>query len=113
MDMLISILICIGLAASAGLRVFLPMLILSVFARLEWIELAAKFDWLDSNPALIMLAVATIIEMISLYIPMVDQFLKTIATPLAAAYGVFLHISMIGEMCHLFLSVVVVFIYSQ
>src|SRR5699024_3209885 len=109
MDMLISILICIGLAASAGLRVFLPMLILSVFAKLEWIELAAKFDWLDSNPALIMLSVATIIEMISLYIPIVDQFLKTIATPLAAASGVLLTIAMIGDMDPLFSCSFVVF----
>lgn len=102
MDILIPILIGIGLAASAGLRVFLPMLILSVFAKLEWIELASKFDWLDSTTALIMLLVATIIEMVSLYIPVVDQFLKTIATPLSAASGILLMIAVIGDMDPLF-----------
>ena len=41
-----------GLAASAGLRAFLPLLVVGLAGRLEVIGLGERFVWLSSTPAL-------------------------------------------------------------
>ncbi len=84
-----AILLGLGLAASSGLRAFLPLLMLSLAA--HWnvfgIELSGPFQWLSSPLALGALSVATIIEVAGDKIPVVDHFLDVIGTairPMAA-----------------------------
>lgn len=84
-----AILLGLGLAASSGLRAFLPLLLLSVAAHWNFfhIELVPAFAWLGSPLALSALGVATAIEIAGDKIPIVDHFLDTIGTairPLAA-----------------------------
>jgi hypothetical protein len=85
---LLSIAIGIGLAAATGMRVFVPLLVLGVTARMEWLPLSAGFQWLSSWPAIIAFAVAAVFEVGAYYIPVVDNFLDLIAGPLAVLAGV-------------------------
>lgn len=77
-----------GLAASAGLRAFLPLLVVGLAGRAELIPLGERFDWLASTPALTVLAVAVVLEVLADKIPIVDHALDATATftrPVAGA----------------------------
>ncbi len=83
----------LGLAASTGLNTWLPLLLLSAAARLHLggVQLNGSFAWLESNVALAVLLIATLIEVIADKVPAVDHMLHSIATfvrPLAAAMAV-------------------------
>ncbi len=84
---LLSIALGIGLAAAAGLRIFLPFMIVGVAAATGHLTLSPSFEWLASTPALVMLAVATALEVLAYYVPGVDNLLDTIATPAAVIAG--------------------------
>lgn len=90
MEILFSVLLGIGLSAAAGFRVFVPLLIVSLASRLDHLELTAGFSWLASTPALIVFAVATVVEILAYYVPWVDNALDAIATPSATLAGVVL-----------------------
>lgn len=79
----------IGLAASAGFRVFLPLFALSIGAHFgqDLLQLNETWEWVGSWPAMIALGVATVVEIAAYYIPVVDNLLDTIAIPLAAVAG--------------------------
>jgi hypothetical protein len=77
----------ISLAAAVGFRVFVPLLVLGVAARLGYTDLAPGFDWLASGTGIAMLAVAAVVEIGAYYIPGVDNLLDTIAAPLAVVAG--------------------------
>ncbi len=87
---LISILLGITLSAACGFRVFVPLFMVSLFSVLGHWSLPAGLSWLDSEQSLIMLAVASAIEVIAYYVPWLDNLLDTIATPMAAAVGTFI-----------------------
>lgn len=97
---LMSFFLGIGLAASAGFRVFLPLFALSLGAHFgqDLINLNDSWQWIGSWPAIITLGIATLIEIISYYIPVVDNFLDTIAIPLAAIAGTLLMASTLLDM---------------
>lgn len=79
----------IGLAASAGFRVFLPLFVLSIGAHFgqDLLQLNETWQWVGSWPAIITLGIATLIEILAYYIPLIDNLLDTIAIPLAAVAG--------------------------
>lgn len=83
----LSIFLGIGLAASAGFRVFLPLFVLSLAAHFNVVPLNDSWLWIGGFPALITLGIAMIAEIFAYYIPFVDNLLDTIATPLAAIAG--------------------------
>lgn len=87
-DTLVSLAVGLGLAAACGFRVFVPLLVASVAARLGYQPLAGGFEWLASLPALIALASATVLEVGAYYIPWLDHALDAIATPAAVVAGV-------------------------
>ncbi|HNR21666.1 MAG TPA: DUF4126 domain-containing protein [Steroidobacteraceae bacterium] len=84
---LLSVALGIGLAAAVGLRVFLPLLITAVAGATGHVDLAPSFEWLATTPALVMLGVATVLELFAYYIPGVDNLLDVIATPTAVVAG--------------------------
>ena len=86
-ETLLSIFLGIGLAASVGFRIFVPLLVLSLASFLGFWELNESWQWIGSTTALITLAVATVAEIFAYYIPVVDNLLDTIAVPLAAIAG--------------------------
>ena len=78
----------VGLAASAGLRAFLPLLVVGGAARAELLPLAERFAWMASTPALTVFAVAVLVEIVGDKAPAVDHALDavgTIARPVAGA----------------------------
>lgn len=85
----VSVLLGIGLAAACGLRVFLPLFIASVFSHFHvaGITLNEGFAWMGEWPAIIALGVATVVEMLAYYIPLLDHALDALAVPLSAVAG--------------------------
>jgi hypothetical protein len=67
-----------SLAATCGLRAFLPLLIIGIGAKAGLITLTQSFDWMQSWPALICFGSATVIEIVGDKFPAVDHFLDTI-----------------------------------
>ena len=98
MEWLISIFLGIGLAAAVGFRIFLPFLIISLAHRYGVMELSSGFEWIGSNPALIIFITATLLEIMSYYIPWFDNLLDTITTPLAMICGSLVMASALVEM---------------
>jgi hypothetical protein len=86
----------IALAASAGLRAWLPLLLAGGLARLGVLDLGSSFRFLASNRALVLFGVATAVELIGDKIPAVDHALDLIGTPLRPAVGALLAASVIG-----------------
>jgi len=95
---LFSIALGIGLAAATGFRVFVPLLVAGLAARLGYIPLIDSFAWLQSTPALIALGTAAALETLAFYIPGVDHLLDVVAGPLAIAAGVLTSASVMVDM---------------
>lgn len=84
---IIPVMLGIGLSASCGLRVFLPLFSLSVIGLTGGIQLASGFEWLSSWPALIVFGSASMVEVITYYIPWLDNMLDTVSIPSSVAAG--------------------------
>lgn len=81
------LMMAVGLAASAGLRAFLPLLVVGAAARLELVPLGERFGWLASTPALTVLAVAVAVELLADKIPLLDHVLDMFAVVARPAAG--------------------------
>ncbi len=79
----------LGLAASSGLKTFVPLLVMAVAARfhLFGFQLSGAFAWLGSTGALVALSLATIIELAADKIPVVDHVLSLAGTFVRPAAG--------------------------
>ncbi|MCG6922202.1 MAG: DUF4126 domain-containing protein [Acidobacteria bacterium] len=88
--------LAIALAASAGLRAWLPLLLAGGLARLGLLDLGPTFGFLASNKALVLFGVATVIELAGDKVPAVDHALDVIGTPLRPAAGALLAASVLG-----------------
>jgi hypothetical protein len=97
MESLLAVIIGIGLAASCGFRVFVPLLMVSVAARSGHLELAEGFAWMGTWPALVAFAVATVIEIAAYYVPWLDHLLDTITSPAAVVAGTVLFASCVAD----------------
>lgn len=87
MDTVYALLIGIGLAAASGFRVFLPLLGLALAGRFGGVAVGEDFSWLLATPALLALATATVLEIAGYYLPVVDNFLDALTTPMAIGAG--------------------------
>jgi hypothetical protein len=87
LDLALSIALGVGLAAAVGFRVFLPMLVMSIAAYTGHLTLSSGLEWLGTAPALLMLSVAALLEVLAYYIPGVDNLLDVIAAPAALIAG--------------------------
>lgn len=86
----------IGLAASSGFRVFVPLLVANLADRFGLHMFSGGFEWMGSTTALVIFASATLLEVAGYYIPFVDNALDTIAAPLAVGSGTLLASSYLG-----------------
>ena len=98
--------LAIALAASAGLRAWLPLLLAGGLARLGVLDLGASFQFLASDRALVLFGVATAIEIVGDKIPAVDHALDVIGTPLRLGAGALLAASVLGTVTDPLTSVV-------
>lgn len=97
MEVLLSICLGIGLSAAAGFRIFLPLLALSISSYFGWFELPDSWSWLGDWQALMLLGLATILELLAYYIPWFDNVLDSIAVPLASVAGTILFFVTLGD----------------
>lgn len=98
MDLMFSLLLGIGLSAASGLRVFVPLLGMSLAALTGHLSLTPGFEWLASEAAVITLIIATVLEIGTYYVPWLDNLMDVIATPAAVAAGTVMTASITGEM---------------
>ncbi len=87
LDTLISLMLGISLSAATGFRVFVPLLVMSAAAVLGHVDLPSDFDWIETDQALVLFAVASLLEIIGYYIPWFDHTLDIISTPAAIIAG--------------------------
>lgn len=97
-ETIISICLGIGLSASVGFRVFLPLFALSLAAYFDVWQLNDSWQWIGSTTALITLGVATVVEIFAYFIPYIDNLLDTISVPLAALAGTAVMLSTVSDL---------------
>lgn len=97
-ETIISIFLGIGLAASTGFRVFLPLFALSLAAYFDVWTLNENWSWIGSLAAVITLGVATLAEIFAYFIPWVDNALDSLAIPLAAIAGTAVMVSTVANL---------------
>ena len=95
-EFLTTLALAIALAASAGLRAWLPLLLAGGLARLGVLDVGPSFQFLASTKALVLFGVATAIELVGDKIPALDHALDVIGTPLRPAAGALLAASVLG-----------------
>ncbi|MDX2168012.1 MAG: DUF4126 domain-containing protein [Deltaproteobacteria bacterium] len=95
---LVSVALGLGLAAAAGFRVFVPLLVLGGAARAGYVGLADGFEWLATTPALVALGTATLVEVAAYHVPYVDHLLDVLATPSAVLAGVIASAAVLTDM---------------
>jgi len=98
LDTLIALMLAISLSAAAGFRVFVPLLALSAAAVIGHIDLPSNFDWIETQPALILFAAACLLEIGGYYIPWIDHTLDLVSTPAAIIAGTVMTASLAPEM---------------
>ena len=97
-ETIISICLGIGLSASVGFRVFLPLFALSLASYFNVWQLNESWQWIGSTAALIALGVATIVEIFAYFIPYIDNLLDSITVPLAAVAGTAIMLSTVADL---------------
>lgn len=92
--------LCMGvsLSAACGFRVFVPLLVVSIAVRYTGLGVNEHFAWVGSDTALLCLSVATVVELIAYYIPLIDHALDAINTPLSLLAGAVITCGLLPEM---------------
>ena len=97
MDILLALCLGIALSAACGFRVFIPPFAMSLAAVHGNFELSPQFAWLGTYPATIALGVATVVEVLAYYIPVIDNLLDAIEIPTAVVVGIILTAAIVGD----------------
>jgi hypothetical protein len=97
-ETILSIFLGIGLAASVGFRVFLPLFALSLASYFGVWDLNENWQWIGSLVAVLTLGVATLLEIFAYFIPWFDNLLDSIAVPLAAIAGTAVMVSTVADL---------------
>jgi hypothetical protein len=81
-----------ALAATVGLRTFLPLFAAGLLARFGYVDLGDSFEWMAKTPALIVFGSAVVFEVLADKVPgldhalhVVESFVKPVAGTLIAA----------------------------
>ena len=97
-ETILSILLGLGLAASVGFRVFVPLFVLSLSAHFNIIPLHENWIWIGSTTAMMTFGIATLIEIVAYLIPWVDHLLDLITIPLATIAGTLVMLATISNL---------------
>jgi hypothetical protein len=89
--------LAVALAACAGIRAWLPLLLAGVMARAELLKLGDSFAFIGSNKALVLFGAATLLEVLGDKIPAVDHTLDALGTVLRPAAGSLLAASVMWQ----------------
>jgi hypothetical protein len=97
-ESLLGIGVGLALAAAAGFRVFVPLVVLSLAAKAGWIELSPSFAWLSTTSASVALVTAMLLEIAAYYVPFFDNMLDTLAAPVAVLAGIVASASVLTDL---------------
>lgn len=97
-QLLLPVSLGVGLAAAAGFRVFLPLLVMGLAVKAGYVPVSENFQWVATTPALLMLAVAAITEIVAYYVPVLDNLLDGIAAPTAIGAGIAMSYAVLGDL---------------
>lgn len=87
----------IALAATAGLRLFMPFLFVGAMARYAHTPTPAMLDWAATDTGFLLLLIATLLEVLADKIPLVDHALDTAATFLKPVAGLLLPAALLHD----------------
>ncbi|GJQ31034.1 MAG: hypothetical protein HBSAPP03_29180 [Phycisphaerae bacterium] len=92
--------LCVGiaLAAACGMRVFLPLLAVSLGAHAGVVPLGESFAFLGTWAATLALATAAVVELTASSVPWVEHALDAVATPAAIIAGTILVTSQLDHL---------------
>lgn len=88
----------VGLAASAGLRAFLPLFVVGLAARFDVLPLSDGFAWMGGTPALVVFGVAVVVEVLADKVPVVDSFLDSVQVFVKPVAGTLLVASVVTDL---------------
>ena len=97
MEIILALCLGVTLSAASGFRLFLPPLAMSLTALYGDLELSSGFQWVGTYPTAIALGIATLVEILAYYIPVVDNLLDTIEIPTAVGIGTLLTAANLGD----------------
>jgi hypothetical protein len=98
METLLAVALGLALSAACGFRIFVPLLAVGAAQATGYLTLAPKFAWVGSTPALVVLVVATVVEVAAYHVPWLDHLLDTIASPAAIVAGIVVTASVVTDM---------------
>ena len=98
----------IGLAACAGLRAFLPLFVVALAGRLEFVTLSDSFAWLASWPAVIVFGAAVVVEVLSDKFPIVDNLLDSVQVFVKPIAGALVAATVVEDWAPLYVTVVAI-----
>ena len=87
----------IGLSAACGLRVFLPLFLVSLCGYMGKVNLNESFIWLTQLPAVITFGIASLVEVVAYFIPFIDHVLDAVTIPGSVLSGIILFASFFPE----------------
>ena len=87
----------LALAATAGLRVFMPFLFVGAMARYAGTPTPDMLAWTATDPGFLLLLCAAFVEVLSDKIPVVDHVLDAGATFVKPAAGLILPVAMLQD----------------
>lgn len=76
-----------GLAAAAGLNAYIPLLVMGIAGRLDWIQLPAGWTWLENEWVMVIIGVLLVVEIVADKVPAVDSVNDWIQTVVRPASG--------------------------
>lgn len=76
-----------GLAAAAGLNAYIPLLVMGLAGRLEWIQLPGGWTWLQNEWVLVIIGALLVVELVADKVPAVDSINDWIQTVVRPASG--------------------------
>ena len=97
MEVVIALCLGVTLSAACGFRVFVPPLALSLAAMYGHFPLSEGFAWIGTTEAAIAFAIATLLEVLAYYIPLIDNLLDTIQVPVAVGVGTVITAATLGH----------------
>lgn len=76
-----------GLATAAGLNAYIPLIMMGIAGRVEWIQLPAGWGWLENEWILVVLSVLLLIEIVADKVPAIDSINDWVQTVVRPASG--------------------------
>ena len=87
---LVAVIVGLLLSLSAGVRMTLPLLAVNLLAFNQVITLPGNMAWLGTEPTVVILSVAFVVETVVHFVPAAGTALKAASTPLAFVAGTLL-----------------------